>query len=81
MKPKCKLGDLLGAADKKYIPSKGDTINWSYKFYRITEFIFETIPNYHTNKLSEKYDEAFSKNTQLIMEEKKDGSKKLIVRS
>ena len=43
-KPKFQLNDLIRTADLKQTFSKGDTINWSYKIYKFTEIINDTIP-------------------------------------
>ena len=45
-KPKIKLGQLVRTADIKRVFSKGDSTNWSYKLYTITEVIHDTIPSY-----------------------------------
>ena len=37
VKPKYEIGDLVRTADLKKTFSKGDTTNWSYKLYKITE--------------------------------------------
>ena len=42
--PKYKLGQLVRTADIKKVFSKGDSTNYSYKFYTITEVIHDTIP-------------------------------------
>ena len=47
IKPKFEIGDLVRTADLKRTFSKGDTTNWSYKLYKITEIINDTIPSYH----------------------------------
>ena len=44
-KPKYKLGQLVRTADIKKVFSKGDSTNWSYKLYTITEIIHDTIPS------------------------------------
>ena len=44
-KPKFKLEDLVRTADIKRVFSKGDSTNWSYKLYTITEIIYDTIPS------------------------------------
>ena len=44
--PKFKLGQLVRTADIKKVFSKGDSTNWSYKLYTITEVIYDTIPSY-----------------------------------
>ena len=45
-KPKFKLGQLVRTADIKRVFSKGDSTNYSYKLYTITEVIHDTIPPY-----------------------------------
>ena len=44
-KPKFKLGQLVRTADIKRVFSKGDSTNYSYKLYTITEVIHDTIPS------------------------------------
>ena len=44
--PKFQVNDLIRTADLKKTFSKGDTTNWSYKLYKITEIINDTIPSY-----------------------------------
>ena len=51
-KPKIKLGQLVRTADIKRVFSNGDSTNWSYKLYTITEVIYDTIPSYRINYLS-----------------------------
>ena len=46
VKPKFQVNDLVRVADLKKTFSKGDTTNWSYKIYKITEVINDTIPSY-----------------------------------
>ena len=48
------LGQLVGSADIKRVFSKGDSTNWSYKLYTITEVIHDTIPSYRFNYLPER---------------------------
>ena len=43
--PKFKLGQLIRTADIKKVFSKGDSTNYSYKLYTITEVIHDTIPS------------------------------------
>ena len=50
--------------------SKGDTTNWSYRFYKFTERITDTIPSFHIDDLPERYNEAFLKMTKLPMKKK-----------
>ena len=45
IKPKYEIGDLVRTADLKKTFSKGDTTNWSYKLYKITELVNDTIPS------------------------------------
>ena len=44
--PKFQINDLVRTADLKKTFSKGDTTNWSYKLYKITEIINDTIPSF-----------------------------------
>ena len=44
-KPKFKLGQLVRTADIKRVFSKGDSTNYSYKLFTITEVIHDTIPS------------------------------------
>ena len=53
-KPKLNLGQLVRTADIKRVFSKGDSTNWSYKLYTITEIIHDTIPSYRINYLPER---------------------------
>ena len=46
LKPKNEIGNLVRTADLKKMFSKSDTTNWSYKLYKITKFINDTIPAY-----------------------------------
>ena len=77
LKPKFQINDLVRTADLKETFSKVDTTNWSYKLYKITEIIIDTIPSYHIDNLPERYNEALLKKTKLTMKENKDVMKKL----
>ena len=77
IKPKYEIGDLVRTADLKKTFSKGDTTNWSYKLYKITEIIKDTIPSYHIDNLPERYNESLIKKTDLTLKENKDVMKKL----
>ena len=77
IKPKFQLNDLVRTADLKRTFPKGDTTNWSYKLYKITHFIIDTIPSYHLDDLPERFNEALLKKTKLTMEEKNSVMKKL----
>ena len=69
IKPKFQINDLVRTADLKKTFSKGDTTNWSYKLYKITEIINDTIPSYKIDNLSERYNESLLKKTNLTMKE------------
>ena len=58
VKPKYEICDLVRTADLRKTFSKGDTTNWSYKLYKITEIINDTIPSYKIDKLSERHNES-----------------------
>ena len=77
VKPKFQINDLVRTADLKRTFSKGDTTNWSYKLYKITEIINDTIPSYKIDNLSERYNEALLKKTELTMKENNSVMKKL----
>ena len=53
IKRKYEIGDLFRTADLKKTFSKGDTTNWSYNLYKITEIIINTIPSYRLGNLPE----------------------------
>ena len=69
IKPKYETGDSVRTADLKKTFSKGDTTNWSYKLYKITEIINDTIPSYRVDNLSERYNESLLKKTELTLKE------------
>ena len=75
--PKFQINDLVRTADLKKTFSKGDTTNWSYKLYKNTEIINDTIPSYHIDNLKERYNESLLKKTELTLKENKDVMKKL----
>ena len=52
--PKLQVNDLVRTADLKKTCSKGHTTNWSYKMYKITEKINDTIPSYKIDNLKER---------------------------
>ena len=76
-KPKFKLGDLVRAADIKRVFSKGDSTNWSYKLYTITEIIHDTIPSYRLNHLPERYNQNLLLPTKLSLEQNNQIMKEL----
>ena len=67
--PKFQLNDLVRTADLRKTFSKGDTTNWSYKLYEITEIIKDTIPSYKIDNLEERYNESLLKKTELTIKE------------
>ena len=69
--PKFQINDLVRTADLTKTFSKGDTINWSYKLYKITQAINDTIPTYHIDNLEERYKESLLKKTKLTLKQKK----------
>ena len=77
IKPKYEIGDLVRTADLKKTFSKGDMTNWSYKLYKITEIVNDTIPSCKINNLSEIYNESLLKKTDLTMKENDNVMKKL----
>ena len=76
-KPKFKLGDLVRTADIKRVISKGDSTNYSYKIYTITEVIHDTIPAYRIDYLPERYNENLLLPTKLTLDENNQVMKKL----
>ena len=72
IKPKYEIGDFVRTADLKKTFSKCDTTNWPYKLYTITETIKDTIPSYHIDNLSERYNESLLKKAELSLKQKKD---------
>ena len=77
VKPKFQINDLVRTADLKKTFSKGDTTNWSYKLYKITEIVNDTIPSYKIDNLPERYNESLLKKTDLTLKENNTVMKKL----
>ena len=77
IKPKYEIDDLVRTADLKKTFSKSDTTNWSYKLYKITEIVNDTIPSYKIDNLPERYNEALLKKTELTLKENDNVIKKL----
>ena len=73
-KPKFQLGRL---ADIKRVFSKGDSTNWNFILYTITEVIYDTIPSYRINYLPERYNENLIIPTNLSLEENNQVMKEL----
>ena len=77
IKPKVQINNLVRTADIKKTFSEGDTTDWTYKVYKITDIINDTIPSYHIDNLKERYNESVLKNTELTLKQNKDIMKKL----
>ena len=75
--PKFQLNDLVRTADLKKTFSKGDTTNWSYKLYKITEITSDTGPSYKVDNLEERYNQSLLKKTELSLKQNKDVMKAL----
>ena len=65
--PKFQVNDLVRTANLKKTFSKGDTTNWSYKLYKITEIFKDLIPSCLIDNLPERYNESLLKKTELSM--------------
>ena len=76
-KPKFKLGQLVRTADIKRVFSKGDSKNWSYLLYPVTEVIHNTNPSYRIEYLPERYNENLLLPTKLSLDENNKITKKL----
>ena len=69
LNPKYKLGQLVRTADTKRVFSQGDSTNYSYKLYKITEIIHDTIRSYKIEYLPERYNENLLLPTKLTLDE------------
>ena len=69
LNPKIKLGQLVRTADIKKVFSKGDSTNYSYKSYTITEVIHDTMPSYRINYLPERCNESLLLPKKLTLDE------------
>ena len=67
--PKYKLGQLDRTADIKRVFSKGDSTNYIFILYTITEPIHDNIPTYRIDYLPERYNENLLLSTKLSLEE------------
>ena len=76
-KPKFKLGQLVCTADIKKVFSKGDSTNYSYKLYTITEVIHDTIPTYRIDYLPERCNQNLLLPTKLSLDENNKVMKEL----
>ena len=77
IKPKFQVNDFVRVADLKKMFPKSDTTNWSYKLYKITEIINDTIPTHRIGKSLERYNQALLKKTELTLKENDGVEKKL----
>ena len=75
--PKFQINNLVRTADLKKTFSKGDTTNWRYKLYEITEISNDTLPSYKIDNLPERYNESLLKKTDLTLKENNAVMKKL----
>ena len=76
-KPKFKLGQIVRTSDIKRVFSKGDSTNYSYKVYTITEISHDTIPSYRIDYLPERYSFVGSNRFSLSLEENNQVMKEL----
>ena len=77
MKPEFQINDLVRVADLRKTFSKSDRTHWSYKLYKISEIINDTIPSYRIDNLKERYNESLLKKTELTMKENDNVMKKI----
>ena len=77
LNPNYKLGQLVKTADIKRVFSKGVSTKYGYKFYTVTEVLYNTIPSYRTEFLPEKYNENVLLPTKITLEENNEVMKKL----
>ena len=75
--PKYELGQLVRVSDIRRVFSKGDSRNWSYKLYTITEVIHDTIPSFRNDHLPERYNENLLLPTKLSLEQNNQVMKEL----
>ena len=54
-KPKVNLGQLVRTAEIRRVFSEGDSTNYSYILYTITEIVHETFPSYRIDYLPERF--------------------------
>ena len=68
-KPNIHLRQLVRTSDNRSVFSKGDSTNYSYKIYTITEVIHDTIPSYRIDYLPERYNQNLLLPTKLCLDE------------
>ena len=71
------LNQLVRTADIKKVFSKGDSTNYSYKLYAITEVIHDTTPSYRIDYLPERYNQNLLLPSKLSLDENDQVMKKL----
>ena len=76
-RPKLHLEQLVPTCDISHVFSKGDSTNYSYNIYTITEVIPDTIPSYRIDYLPERYNENLLLPTKLTLDEDNQVMKKL----
>ena len=74
---KLQVNDLVRTAGLEKNFSKGDTTDWPYKLYQITEINNDSIPSYKVDNFKERYNEDLLKKTELTMKQIDNVMKKL----
>ena len=69
LNPKFKKGQLVRKADIKRVFSKGDSTNYSYKIYKITEVLYKTVPSYRIDHLPERFNGNLLLPTKISLDE------------
>ena len=75
--PRFQLGQLVRTAGIKKVFNQGDTTNWSYRLYTITEVIHDIISSYRVNYLPERYNENLFRSTNFTPEKNSQIKEKL----
>ena len=75
--PKYNIGQLVRTSDIRKVFSKGDSTNYSYEVYTITEVLHDTIPSYRLNYITERYYENLLLSTKLTLDENNQVMKKM----
>ena len=66
------MNNLVRVADLLRAFSKGETSNWSYKLFKVTEILDDTIASCRNDNLTGRYKETFLKKTELTMNQNED---------
>ena len=74
---KIQVNNLVRTTDLKKKLSKSDSTIWSYKLYKSTKIIIDTILSYRFDNLPERYNESLLKKTNVTMKEIRDVMKKI----